>query len=75
MSGILDGLLATVTVIGILAGWAALRREYLRVVLLMYFRPHTLLAANVVYAGTLLVGVAAAILIGRDIVIGATSAH
>jgi O-antigen/teichoic acid export membrane protein len=74
MWGILDGLLATVTLIGILAGWAALRREYLRSVLLMYFRPHTLLAADVVYAGTLLVGVAAAVLIGKDIVIGATFA-
>ena len=61
VSGILDGLLAPVMVAGIFAVWAALRREYLRSVLLMYFRPHTLLATDAVYAVTLLAGVAAAI--------------
>jgi O-antigen/teichoic acid export membrane protein len=74
MFGILDGLLASVMVAGIFAVWAALRREYLRSVLLMYFRPHTLLGADAVYAVTLLAGVAAAIFIGRDIVVGATCA-
>ncbi len=74
VSGILHGLLASVMVVGILAVWAALRREYLRSVLLMYFRPHTLLATDVVYAVMLLAGVAAAIFIGKDIVIGATFA-
>ena len=72
MSGILNGLVATVAVIGILAGWAALRREYLRSVLLMYFRPHTLLAADVVYAVTLLACVTATVLIGKIVIIGAT---
>ena len=71
MAGILDGLLAAVMEVGILAGWAALRREYLRSVLLMYFRPHTLLAADAVYAGTLLAGVGIAIAIGKDVVVGA----
>jgi O-antigen/teichoic acid export membrane protein len=74
MSGILDGLLASVMVAGIFAVWAALRREYLRSVLLMYFRPHTLLGADAVYAVTLLAGVSAAVLIGSGIVIGATCA-
>jgi O-antigen/teichoic acid export membrane protein len=74
MSGILDGLLASVMVAGIFAVWAGLRREYLRSVLMMYFRPHTLLSADAVYAVTLLAGVAAAIFIGRDIVVGATCA-
>jgi O-antigen/teichoic acid export membrane protein len=74
VSGILDGLLASVMVVGILAVWAALRREYLRSVLLMYFRPHTLLATDVVYAVTLLAGVAAAIFVGKDVVVGATCA-
>jgi O-antigen/teichoic acid export membrane protein len=74
LSGILDGLLASVMVAGIFAVWAALRREYLRSVLLMYFRPHTLLGADAVYAVTLLAGVSAAILIGKDIVVGATCA-
>jgi O-antigen/teichoic acid export membrane protein len=73
-SGILDGLLAAVMVAGIFAIWAALRREYLRSVLLMYFRPHTLLGADTVYALTLLVGVSAAIVMGRDIVVAATCA-
>ncbi len=74
LAGILDRLLAAVMSVAILAGWAALRREYLRSVLLMYFRPHTLLAADVVYAGTLLVGVGVAIYVGNGIVIGATLA-
>ncbi|MGO9931300.1 MAG: lipopolysaccharide biosynthesis protein [Steroidobacteraceae bacterium] len=74
VSGILGGLLASVMEGAIFAIWAALRREYLRSVLLMYFRPHTLLGADTVYAVTLLAGVSAAILIGRDIVVGATCA-
>jgi O-antigen/teichoic acid export membrane protein len=74
MTGILDGLLASVMVAGIFAVWAGLRREYLRSVLMMYFRPHTLLSADAVYAVTLLVGVSAAIFIGKDIVVGATCA-
>ncbi|HME41158.1 MAG TPA: hypothetical protein VKG63_19540 [Steroidobacteraceae bacterium] len=74
LSGILDGLLASVMVAGIFAVWAALRREYLRSVLLMYFRPQTLLGADTVFAATLLAGVAAAISIGRDVVLGATCA-
>ena len=74
MTGILDGLLAAVMVAGIFAVWAGLRREYLRSVLMMYFRPHTLLSADAVYAVTLLVGVSAAIFIGKDIVVGATCA-
>lgn len=72
--GILDALLASVMVAGILAVWASLRREYLRSVLLMYFRPHTLLGADAVYAVTLLAGVGAAISIGKDVVVGATCA-
>jgi O-antigen/teichoic acid export membrane protein len=72
--GILDGLLASVIGVAILACWAALRREYLRSVLLMYFRPHTLLAADAVYAATLLTGVVAAIWVAKDVVIGATCA-
>jgi O-antigen/teichoic acid export membrane protein len=74
MLGILDGLLASVMAAGIFAVWAGLRREYLRSVLMMYFRPHTLLSADAFYAVTLLVGVSAAIFIGKDIVVGATCA-
>jgi O-antigen/teichoic acid export membrane protein len=74
LTGILDGLLASVLVAGIFAVWAALRREYLRSVLLMYFRPQTLLGADAVYAVTLLAGVAAAISIGKEVVVVATCA-
>src|SRR5208283_1481445 len=74
ISGIMDGLLASVVVAGIFAVWAALRREYLRSVLLMYFRPHTLLGVDAVYAVTFLAGVAASIFIGKDVVVGAICA-
>jgi O-antigen/teichoic acid export membrane protein len=72
--GILNGPFALIVAAGILAVWAALRREFLRAVLLMYFRPRTLLAADSVYSVTLLVGVAAAIFVGKNVVIGATCA-
>lgn len=72
--GLMDGLLAWVVAAGILAVWAALRREYLRSVLLMYFRPQALLGADTAYAVTLLAGVAVAISIGTNVVVGATFA-
>ena len=72
--GLLTGLLAAVIAAGILAVWTALRREYFRSVLLMYSRPHTLLRVDAVYATILLMGVAAALLIGKAIVVGATCA-
>jgi O-antigen/teichoic acid export membrane protein len=74
LSGLLTGLLASVIAAGIFAVWAALRREFLRSVLLMYSRPHTLLGVDAVYAATLLAGVAAALFIGKDVVVGATCA-
>ncbi len=74
VSGLLTGLLTSVIAAGIVAAWAALRREYVRSVLLIYSRTHTLLGADAVYAGSLLSGVAAAIFIGRGIVVGATCA-
>ena len=74
MTGLLGGMLASVIGIGICAVWAALRREYLRSVLLMYSRPHTLLRADTVYAVALLAGVGIAISIGREIIIGASCA-
>jgi O-antigen/teichoic acid export membrane protein len=74
VSGLLTGLLAAVIAAGILAVWTALRREYLRSVLLMYSRPHTLLRVDAVYATILLLGVAAALLIGKAVVVGATCA-
>jgi O-antigen/teichoic acid export membrane protein len=46
----------------ILAGWGALQREYRRSVLLIYSRPQGMLGADAVYVGTLLLGIAAAVL-------------
>ncbi len=74
LTGLLSGLLAGVIAIAIVAGWASLRREYLRSVLLMYSRPHTLLGADSVYAVSLLLGVAFALLFGKPVVVGATGA-
>jgi O-antigen/teichoic acid export membrane protein len=45
----------------ILAGWAALQREYLRGVLLIYSRPQAVLQADVVYVLVLLAGIAIAL--------------
>jgi len=74
LTGILNGLLSSVIAAGIVATWAALRREFLRSVLLIYQRPYTLLRADSVYAVSLLIGVATAIIIGKQIVVGATCA-
>jgi O-antigen/teichoic acid export membrane protein len=43
-----------------LSGWAALRREYVRNVLLLYSRPYSLLGADVAYVAVLFLGVVAA---------------
>jgi O-antigen/teichoic acid export membrane protein len=71
---LLGGVLAAVIATGILAGWAALRREYLRTVLLMYSRPHALLGADSVYAVSLLLGVVLVLFFGKSIIIGAVGA-
>ncbi len=71
LSGLLSGPLASVVAAAIFAIWTALRREYLRSVLLMYSRPHSLLGADAVYATALLAGVAAAIIIHKAVVVGA----
>jgi O-antigen/teichoic acid export membrane protein len=46
----------------VLAGWGALQREYRRSVLLIYSRPQGMLGADAVYATTLLLGIALALL-------------
>jgi O-antigen/teichoic acid export membrane protein len=46
----------------ILAGWAALQREYRRSVLLIYARPQGMLQADCVYVLVMLVGIALALL-------------
>jgi O-antigen/teichoic acid export membrane protein len=72
--GFLTPALALVLAGAIMAGWAALRREYLRGVLLMYSRTHSLLGADTIYAATLVLGIAAAIYVGKYIVVFATLA-
>ena len=66
--------LAAVSALGFVAAWMAMRREFLRNVLLIYSRPNTLLSVDIVYALCLLAGVAAMIFIGKQVVIGATGA-
>jgi O-antigen/teichoic acid export membrane protein len=51
-----NGLVAIVMAIGVLACQAALRREYVRSVLLMYARPNSVLRADLSYIGVLLIG-------------------
>ena len=72
--GLLSGQLACVIATGIVAAWTALRREFLRGVLLMYSRTHTLLGADAVYASALLLGVGAAIYFGKQVVVFAAGA-
>jgi O-antigen/teichoic acid export membrane protein len=74
VTGLLSGLLAAVIAVGIVASWAALRREYLRGLLLMYSRPHTLLFADAAYAGVLGAVVTTAVVLGRYIVVVAACA-
>jgi O-antigen/teichoic acid export membrane protein len=51
------GLLRALLLAGVvLTCWAALRREFLRDVFLIYSRPHSLLSADIVYVVLLLVG-------------------
>jgi O-antigen/teichoic acid export membrane protein len=54
--GLRTALASTVFAIGIFAAWAALRREYLRSVLLIYQRPRDLLRADLFYVAALISG-------------------
>lgn len=47
----------------LLAGWAALQREYRRSVLLIYSRAHSMLGADALYVSVLLLGIALALLV------------
>jgi O-antigen/teichoic acid export membrane protein len=60
LAGIWTGLVSAVIAIGILAGWTALQREYMRSVLLIYGRPQTMLGADLLYVTVLLSGAAVA---------------
>lgn len=56
-AGILVPDVALLMTVGLLACWAALERDYLRGVLMLYYRPETVLAADVVYVAVLVAGV------------------
>jgi O-antigen/teichoic acid export membrane protein len=51
-----NGLEAIVVAMGIIACWTSLQREYLRGVLLIYARPHSMLRADILYVGVLMGG-------------------
>jgi len=71
LAGWLQWIEALVMGCAILAGWAALRREYLRSILLIYAKSRTLLHVDITYAAVSLIGVAGALLLGHGAVIGA----
>lgn len=54
--GLCSGLVAIVAALGVIACHAALRREYVRSILLMYSRPNSVLRADLSYIGALFVG-------------------
>ncbi len=55
--GLCSGIMALVLTGAVIAAWGALRRDFLRILLLIYSKPHTLLRADTVYVCVLLVGV------------------
>jgi O-antigen/teichoic acid export membrane protein len=55
-----SGLESLVIALGIVAGWTALQREYLRGVLLIYARPQSMLRADLIFVAVLLTGAALA---------------
>jgi O-antigen/teichoic acid export membrane protein len=57
LTGLISGLMAWVLAFGVIAGWGALRRDYLRNILLIYSKPDELLRADTLYVGVLAAGV------------------
>jgi O-antigen/teichoic acid export membrane protein len=68
------GLESIVVAGGILACWAALQREYLRSVLLIYTRPHSMLRADCIYVVILLAGALIAVYGPKPAVLWAVAA-
>jgi O-antigen/teichoic acid export membrane protein len=64
--GVCSAVTALAVAATILAGWAALQREYRRSVLLVYSRPLAVLWADIVYVVVLLSGIALALLTSRS---------
>ncbi len=68
------GLETMVVVLGIAASWAALQREYLRGVLLIYGRPQAMLRADVINVAVLLIGALIAVYGPKPAVLWAVAA-
>jgi O-antigen/teichoic acid export membrane protein len=60
--GLTSGAMALLLAGALVCGWATLRREYLRSVLLFFSRPHSLVRADTAYVVVLVLGVGAATL-------------
>lgn len=58
----------------VLACWAALERDYLRGVLMLYYRPETVLTTDALYAAMLIAGIVVAATAGNDVAIWAVLA-
>ena len=69
-----DALIAEVLACAVVAGWGALRRDYLRNVLLIYAKPQEVLLADALYVTVLLAGILCASLLTRTPIIWATIA-
>jgi O-antigen/teichoic acid export membrane protein len=63
-----------VVALGIIACWTALQREYLRNVLLIYARPHSMLRADLIYVAILLAGALVAVVAPKPAVLWAVAA-
>jgi O-antigen/teichoic acid export membrane protein len=59
--GAWSGVVAAVATGAVVAAWTALQREYVRSVLVIYARPHSMLWADVIYIAVLLAAVAYAV--------------
>ena len=64
-----DGFTAVVLTVGVLASWAALQREFLRRVLLIYSRANTLLGADALFAVVFVIGTVIAVLVSKQAVV------
>lgn len=73
-TGIWDGFSAAVVAAGVIAGWSALQRDYMRKVLLIYSRTNTLLGADAIYAVIFVGGTAIAVFAPKHAVIWAVIA-
>jgi O-antigen/teichoic acid export membrane protein len=65
-AGLLTAGQASVAAVMVVAGWAALQREYLRSVLLIYTRPRLMLRSDAIYVICLILGILCACFVARS---------